>query len=402
MNIKEKALEHIRALPNFEQYGDLYYNELVEQVIPFWGKHSMDFQFGGYFTCLDRKGKVFDTDKFMWLQGRQIYLFAMLYNQLEQKQEWLDAALLGAEFLKRHGRNSAGDWYFSLTREGQPLTQPHNIFSDCFVAMGFAELYKATGNDEHKEIALETYRNIRRKQHNPKGVYAKTVPGARPLKNFSLPMILSNLALILEDVIGTEEVNQLLRPLVTEITEMFYQKEHGLVFENVLVDGTLSDSFEGRLINPGHITEAMWFLMDIGVRWDDRKLIDFAVETTLSAIEYGWDKKHGGIFYFLDYKGYPPQQLEWDQKLWWVHLETLIALAKGYRLTGNQKCLEWFEIIHKYTWAHFRDEEYAEWFGYLNREGEVLLDLKGGKWKGCFHVPRGLFQIYKTTAESRK
>jgi len=42
------------------------------------------------------------------------------------------------------------------------------------------------------------------------------------------------------------------------------------------------------------------------------------------------------------------------------------------------------------------DPEYDEWFGYLNRQGEVLLPLKGGKWKGCFHVPRGLFQIWKT------
>ena len=35
----------------------------------------------------------------------------------------------------------------------------------------------------------------------------------------------------------------------------------------------------------------------------------------------------------------------------------------------------------------------AGWKDYLNRRGEVLLPLKGGKWKGCFHVPRGLYQI---------
>lgn len=35
-------------------------------------------------------------------------------------------------------------------------------------------------------------------------------------------------------------------------------------------------------------------------------------------------------------------------------------------------------------------------FAYLNRRGEVLLSLKGGKWKGCFHVPRGLYQIWQT------
>jgi N-acylglucosamine 2-epimerase len=70
-------------------------------------------------------------------------------------------------------------------------------------------------------------------------------------------------------------------------------------------------------------------------------------------------------------------------------------LLKGYQLTGDKQCLDWFEKVHDYTWAHFRDAEYPEWYGYLNRRGEVLLPLKGGKWKGCFHVPRGLFQCWK-------
>ena len=116
----------------------------------------------------------------------------------------------------------------------------------------------------------------------------------------------------------------------------------------------------------------------------------------LNTIEYGWDKKYSGIFYFLDVKGNPPQQLEWDQKLWWVHMEALVGLAKGYAYTKNEKCLEWFHKIHAYTWNHFKDQEHGEWFGYLNRRGEVLLDMKGGKWKGCFHIPRALYQVWKT------
>ena len=66
-----------------------------------------------------------------------------------------------------------------------------------------------------------------------------------------------------------------------------------------------------------------------------------------------------------------------------------MALLMGYALTGRAECLEWYRRVHDYTWAHFPDPEYGEWFGYLNRAGEVLLPLKGGKWKGCFHVPRG-------------
>jgi N-acylglucosamine 2-epimerase len=167
------------------------------------------------------------------------------------------------------------------------------------------------------------------------------------------------------------------------------------VVENITTDNKLSDSFEGRVLNPGHAIEATWFIMDLGVRLKKPDLIEKAVDIGIKMVEYGWDKKYGGIFYFMDRKGHPVQQLEWDQKLWWVHVETLISMAKGYQLTGSKECLKWFGIIHDYTWTHFKDREYPEWFGYLNRQGEVLLPLKGGKWKGCFHIPRGLYQIWK-------
>ena len=155
-------------------------------------------------------------------------------------------------------------------------------------------------------------------------------------------------------------------------------------------------------MNPGHAIEAMWFIMDLGKRLNRPGLVVKAKDTALKMLEYGWDKEYGGIFYFMDRNGCPPQELEWDQKLWWVHIETLISMIKGYRLTGDEKCLEWFERIHDYTWSHFKDTEHPEWFGYLNRRGEVLLPLKGGKWKGCFHVPRGLYQCWKVLEELGK
>ncbi|HAX95128.1 MAG TPA: N-acylglucosamine 2-epimerase [Prolixibacteraceae bacterium] len=373
-----------------------YQAELLENVVPFWEKYSRDNESGGYFTCLDRKGKVFDTDKFIWLQARQVWMFATLYNKVEARQEWLDMALHGAKFLKQFGHDGQLNWYFSLTREGKPLIEPYNIFSDCFATMAFGQLYKATGTEEYGDIAKRTFELILKRQDNPKGRFTKNVPGNRPLKGFSLPMILCNLSLEIEHLLPKELVDETIQKVLHEVMEVFYQQDTGLILENVQPDGSFSDSFEGRLLNPGQPIEAMWFIMDLSERLNQPELAQKATEIMLRTLEFGWDQEHGGIFYFMDIKGYPPQQLEWDQKLWWVHMETLISLIKGYRLTGNAECLKWFEKVHEYTWARFPDPEYGEWYGYLNRQGEVLLPLKGGKWKGCFHVPRGLFQIWKT------
>lgn len=381
---------------NFKGLAQQYKDELLTRVIPFWEKHSKDELHGGYFTCLNRNGEVFDTDKFIWLQGRQVWMFATLYNQVEQRQQWLEMAEHGAEFLKRYAHDGKMNWYFSLTREGRPLVQPYNIFSDCFATMAFGQLFKATGNEEYADIAKNTFENILKRSKNPKGIYNKLVPDTRSLKGFSLPMILCNLSLEIEHLLPDRLVNNTIEKVLHEVMDVFYQEDSGLILENVKPDGTFSDSFEGRLLNPGHAIEAMWFIMDLSVRLQRPELANQAVEIVLRTLEYGWDEKHDGIFYFLDIKGYPPQQLEWDQKLWWVHIEALISLIIGYSLTQDTRCLVWFQKVHDYTWARFTDPKYDEWYGYLNRQGEVLLPLKGGKWKGCFHVPRGLFQVWKT------
>ena len=371
-----------------------YRSALLNDVVPFWVKFSPDHESGGYFTCLDRRGGVYDTDKYIWLQGREIWMFSHLYNNVEKRTEWLEMALSGAGFLEKFGRNPEGNFYFSLTRGGKPLVHPYNIFSDCFAVMAFGELYRATGTARYGDIALSTFRNILNRAENPKGQWSKTVPGTRPLKGFSLPMILSNLSGLIAHLLDGEMVERIEEECIHEVMDVFFSQEHGLILENVSPDGSFSDSFEGRLLNPGHAIEAMWFMMDIAERRGDPDLARRAVEITLRTLDKGWDMEYGGIFYFLDVKGYPPQQLEWDQKLWWVHIEALISLAKGYRMTGDQRCLEWFQKVDSYTWSHFPDPDYGEWFGYLNRRGEVLLPIKGGKWKGCFHVPRGLLQVY--------
>lgn len=382
---------------DFKQISSRYKRELLENCLPFWLEHSQDKEYGGYFSCLNRDGSVYDTDKFIWLQGREVWMFAMLYNNVEKNQQWLDCAIQGAEFLKKYGHDENWDFYFSVNREGRPLVQPYNIFSNTFACMAFAQLAKATGNDEYAQIARRIFGRILERRSNPKGQWCKAYPGTRPMKDFALPMIICNMALEIEDILEDKSVlEQTIDTCLHEVFDVFYQPELGCMLENVSsVDGAPVDCFEGREINPGHDLEALWFMMNLGVRRGDKALIEKCVEIALSVIERGWDKEFGGIYYFLDAKGVPQQKLEWDQKLWWVHIESAIAMLKGYQLTGNEKCLEWFLKLDAYLWDNFKDKEYPEWFGYLNRRGEVLLPLKGGKWKGCFHVPRGLYQIWQ-------
>jgi len=374
----------------FQQLERLCEKTLFEDIIPFWVRHSLDKEFGGYFTCLDRKGNIYDTDKFVWLQARQIWMFSKLYNAVRAEPDWLGIARLGAEFLRRHGMDARGNFYFALDRAGRPLVQPYNIFSDCFSAMAFSEYGSASKEEWAAELAMRTFRNIQSRKGNPKGKYSKAYPGTRPLLSLALPMITLGISLEMNNHLSEPLLNEVIGENLEIVMNKMVDTELGLIFENVSSDGSHPDTFEGRLINPGHGIEAMWFVMAAARELKETRLIKTAAEVMLRQLEFGWDKDFGGIFYFLDSKGKPPLQLEWDQKLWWVHIEAMVALALAYELTGEERYLKWYDKVHEYTWKHFPDPEYGEWWGYLTREGKVNLPLKGGKWKGCFHLPRAL------------
>ncbi len=102
---------------------------------------------------------------------------------------------------------------------------------------------KPIQHPRYKQIALDTFDNIIRRQHNWKGSYNKAYPGTRPLRNFSLPMILSNLSLEMEHLLGAEKVNSFIPTVIHDVMDVFYQPEHGLILENVNPDGSFSDSF---------------------------------------------------------------------------------------------------------------------------------------------------------------
>lgn len=258
--------------------------------------------------------------------------------------------------------------------------------------MALSQYALATGDPISKQIALDTYRNIWRRKSNPAGQFSVAVSATRRLVGFTLPMILMSLCVEMEWLLDQHEFQHDADAALQEVMTLFLDRKRKLIFEHVAPDGAHVDCFEGRLINPGHGIEVIWFAMDLAHNKNDQVTIELAVDTTLNMLEFGWDPQHGGIFAFLDVEGYPPELVEWDQKLWWVHLEILVALLMGFSLTRRKECWEWFEKVHHYTWSHFPDPQNGEWFGYLNRRGEVLLNMKGGKWKGCFHVPCALWR----------
>ena len=383
------------------QLRDMYRRALLEDVIPFWLRHSLDREYGGYLTCLDREGAVYNTDKQMWMQAREVWLFSTLYHRVEGvesdvREAWLDAARLGYHFLDEHGYAPDGRMYFLVTRDGRPLRRRRYLFTETFGVIAGAAYAAASGEEGALARAVETYELLVRLSRISGALAPKVNPQTRATRALAMPMILLATTQELRQAAPGPLCDRVAAEAVEEITGLFLKREERALHEVVGPQGQRLDSPEGRLVNPGHAIESAWFLLHEAMARENAgedagAIQEAALDILRWSLDWGWDREHGGLLYFVDIENKPPEQLEWDMKLWWPHTEALYATLLAYHLTGEAEFAAWFERLHAYAWSHFADPEHGEWFGYLHRDGSVALPVKGSLWKGAFHLPRALW-----------
>uniref|UniRef100_A0A1A8J1W5 N-acylglucosamine 2-epimerase n=3 Tax=Nothobranchius kuhntae TaxID=321403 RepID=A0A1A8J1W5_NOTKU len=382
----EECRQHIRAQ--------------LDSVVDFWLKYSHDTVHGGFFTCIGKDGNIYDELKYVWLQGRQVWMYCRLYRTVDRfrKPEILKAAKAGGAFLRKFARvsSSGGQWKcaFCLTRDGKAVKVQRSIFSECFYVMAMDELSRVT---EDQDMQLEAEQMMEQLIHwvrvDWSGLGRPQLPGDVPTNSMAVPMMLLCLVQQLsEDRQGVEQKYAELGSWCVQQILQHVQRDGAAILENVSADGSELPGCLGRLQNPGHALEAGWFLLQYAAERGDEQIQTTAIQKFVELpYESGWDKAHGGLFYFLDVDGHCPTQLEWSMKLWWPHSEALIALLMAYSQSRKAELLQSFFQVYDYTFSHFPDTAGGEWFGYLTQEGKVALDFKGGPFKGFFHVPRCLY-----------
>ncbi len=383
----------------FSRWAAKYRSDLLNNIFPFWFEHGVDREHGGYYTCADRDGTLYDPTKPVWFQGRFAYILAYAFNHIEKRQEWLDVCRSGLDFIENHCTDTDGRMFFEVTADGTPLRKRRYLFSECFAAIAMAEYSLAAGDPEYARKALDLFRLILRYRNTPGFLEPKYLPAFRT-KGHSLSMILVNTALVIRQVIQDEALDCQIDKSVREIANDFIHPEFKALLETVGPGGEFIDTSAGRTINPGHCIETSWFLMDAArARGGDEALVRTALRILDWSWEWGWDKEYGGIINFRDCKGFPHQDYSQDMKFWWPQTEAVIASLYAFRLTGDEKYRRMHEMVNDYLYAHFPDPEYGEWYGYLHRDGTVAQPAKGNLFKGPFHIPRMLMRAHGLCSE---
>lgn len=392
MNVKE----YIKA------WAESYKKDLTENIMPFWMKYGLDRENGGVYTCVNRDGSLMDTTKSVWFQGRFAFICSFAYNNVEKNQEWLDAAKSTLEFIEKHCFDEQGHMYFSVTAEGKPLRKRRYVFSETFAAIAMSEYALATGDQHWAKRAIQVFEDTQRFLATPGFLPAKFEADVK-LQGHSIVMILINVGSCIRKVVDDPKLTQQIDESIEKLKKYFIHPEFKCLLETVGENGEFIDTNMTRTINPGHCIETSWFIMEEAkLRGWDKPMFDLALQVFDWSWDWGWDKQYGGIINFRDCKNLPSQDYSQDMKFWWPQCETIIASLYAYLGTGDEKYLYRHERISEWTYAHFPDAEYGEWYGYLHRDGTVAQPAKGNLYKGPFHIPRMMIKGYMLCQEILK
>ena len=380
-------------------WADSYKTDLLVNIMPFWLRYGLDHKHGGVYTCVNRDGSLMDTTKSVWFQGRFGFIAANAYNAIDKNPEWLAASKSCIDFIEAHCFDTDGRMFFEVTETGVPLRKRRYVFSETFAAIAMSEYAIASGDMSYAEKALNLFRQIQKFLSTPNLLEPKYLPTLQT-RGHSITMILINTASRIRAVISDPILNRQIDQSLADLRNYFIHPEFPALLETVGPDGEFIDTCNGRTINPGHCIETSWFLMEEAkYRNRDKDLLQMALTILDWSWKWGWDEEYGGIINFRDCRNLPSQDYAQDMKFWWPQTETIIATLYAYQATHDEKYLEMHKQISDWTYAHFPDSEYGEWYGYLHRDGTVAQAAKGNLFKGPFHIPRMMIKCNELCQE---
>jgi len=394
---KESRLPQRIAGMTLEELREDYRCRLFDRYLPFWDKGGHDEELGGFMCILNDDGTVANDERFLWYQGRALWVYSFLYNNLGNDPRHLEIARKTCDFMVRYMKAENGTWYEKVHRNGRIKEGVSDyVYGWLFAANGLAEFYKAAGNEEDIKMVCETLWAAIEAYDNPSYTGVRNFGGLSEDISFTGFRSQGHSMVILRLLtqLLTHRRDRRLENLVDEhvdlIMNKFFNRALGVTNEYLQHDYSRVPGYEDHMFT-GHSVEIMWMVLFEAVRRKDRTLFTDAKNIIRRYIEMCWDYVFEGFgaghFYVFDGPGRTREKL-YGVKTMWSHCELMIALMHILEYTGELWAKEWYERVRAYAIRSF-DTDYGVWRQAADRFGR---DVKRrgtlGKRKGNFHQPR--------------
>lgn len=333
--------------------------DLFDDFLPFLERYVIDPEYGGFLCAARPNGERVSDEKRTWYEGRGIWVFAYLYNNISREQKYLDVAAASIALLKRSKPGDPEELRPKiLKRDGAPASPADTeIYGDMFVAEGLAEFAKATGEqtfwDEARDLVFKCVRHYDRPDYHPSIGETYLGPGARPFPGARIGgvwMVLIRTVSQMLDWRSNAELEALLDRSITAFLEHHYNPRFQLFNELICHDLSRPGNEYERLVYAGHAIETLWMIL-----WEARRRSDTSLFDTVAAhfrrhCEVARDRVYGGLLRnFIDV----------DQNIWTLdktlfpHQEALIGSLLMIEETGDPWALEFYTGLEAYTREHF-------------------------------------------------
>jgi len=382
-----------------EELREDYRHRLFDLYLPFWERGGIDPDTGAVRCILNDDGTVAEDDVFIWYQGRALWVYSFLYNNLGQDQRHLDTARSIRDFMMRHMYVGNGRWNERTLGDGTLRQGPgDSVAGGLFAANGLAEFFKASQDEEDRTTMIESIWAAARTYDTPLYAGVSNYGGLSPdvslagFRSQGHSMLFIRLLSQYLSTARNRRLEELLQEHVNHIMHDFFNPRLGITNEYLRHNYSRVPGYEDYMYI-GHAAETMWMIMFEAMRSNDTTLFEDAKNTVSRYIEMGWDYVFDGFgsehYYVFDG---PDRTVEkrYGIKTMWSHCELMIALMHIFEYTGDVWARLWYERVRSYAVEKF-DTGYGVWRQAVDRFGrETVRPGIPAKRKGNFHQPRWL------------
>ena len=363
-----------------------YNHYLFEDYIPFWKKYGSDNEFGGFMCSMEHDGNNINNNKYLWYQGRGLWVHSLLYNNFGD--EWnLIIAKKTKDFLLKYGRDKNGYWVQSLDRYGN-IIQPYDQsgISGLFVAEGLQEYASITNDSECMDLAIESIKQSFQLYDNPKRYVnqwyvPKSFPGMR-IQGFEMVTLI--LLTQLSQKISLESFDSRLEKTIDVLINKFWNSEFNLNNEILNYNYELLNDENIDFIYLGHAIETLWMILYYAILNKNDTLFSIAAKRFKRHIEVSWDAVYGGFFRAMSVNS----SYTYDKVLW-LQEEVLIGLMILIEHTNYTWPIQWFIKTYEYVINNYPLKKHGYSLWKIGGDRKATFDPVSIR-KENYHHPRHL------------
>jgi mannobiose 2-epimerase len=386
---------------------------LETSIVKFYLPNCVDQTNGGYLESL-RDGKFTATgEKFLTMQGRQLWFFSTLAHENIDQEAALAAAKSGFDFLEKHMRDPKHGGYFSkVSDDGKPVDPRKHVYLNAFALYGLVAYYQATKEDAALQSAQALFRTLEEKAHDTEhGGYneffyedwrpikvtkEQGYVGAIDTKTYNTHLHVLEALAALYGVWPDPLVAQRLGESILINANTVRHPDFYCNIDGWTPNWRMIETHENLRASYGHDVECAWLTLDAArtLKWSPRLLRGWAEALVGYSLKHGYDREHGGFFY----TGPLGKPAEDTRKEWWVEAEALVSMLEMYRLTGKREYYDIFRQTLDFVEKHQVAKE-GSWWATRKADGSPQSDQRSSPWQGAYHSGRAMILCEKLLKE---